>query len=108
MFEKARVVPAVVEKPDQGRLKLRQESSDRKGTMVNEILSILSVLFFCICCSQFIKSLVTPIPVLRMERPYALAAMKLKKIYTVASWGTMTGVFFAGLLASFYQVYTQI
>lgn len=96
------------EKPDLRRLKLRRISADMKVTMVNEILSLLSVVLFCLCCSQLIKSIVQPIPVLRMERPYALAAMKLKKFYCVLSWGAMTSVLFAGMLASFIQVYTQI
>ncbi len=76
--------------------------------MVNEILSLLSVVLFCVCCSQFLKAIVTPIPVLRSNRPYALGAMKLQKAYSIMSWGTMTGVFFVGLVISFYQVYTQL
>jgi hypothetical protein len=76
--------------------------------MVTEILSLISVFMFCVCCHQLIKSIVTPIPLLRTERAYARGAMLLGKTYKVLSWGALTTSFLLGLIISFYQVYTQL
>ncbi len=76
--------------------------------MVAEILSILSVILFCLCCHQLIKAVVTPIPLLPTERPYARGAMLVGKAYKVISWGTLTSTFLLGLVMSFYQVYTAL
>ncbi|MEN0059045.1 MAG: hypothetical protein AAGB31_09435, partial [Bdellovibrio sp.] len=74
--------------------------------MDHEVLSVLSVLFFCICCHQFIKTVVTPIPLLAAQRPYARAAMQLSKFYKSIAWAVMTGSFLLGLIYSFQQVFT--
>jgi hypothetical protein len=76
--------------------------------MAIEILSVLSVIFFCLCCHQLLKAVTAPIPVLRTERPYARGAMVLGKTYKVISWASLTGSFLLGLVMSFYQVYTQL
>ncbi|WII70956.1 hypothetical protein QJS83_10835 [Bdellovibrio sp. 22V] len=76
--------------------------------MENALLSILSVILFCACCHQFIKTVVTPIPLLATERRYARAAMQLGKFYKSIAWGTMTATFLIGLVFSFQQVFTQI
>lgn len=76
--------------------------------MVSEIISLFSVIFFCLCCHQLIKNVVTPVPLLRSERPYARGAMLLGKAYKVFSWGALTASFLLGLVISFYQVYTQL
>lgn len=76
--------------------------------MEQELISLLSVLFFCVCCHQFIKTLVTPIPLLVTERPYARAAMQLGKFYKSMAWGMMTGVFLVALVISFKQVFMTL
>lgn len=76
--------------------------------MENEILSIISVVLFCGCCHQLIKTIVTPIPLLAMERPYARVAMQLGKFYKSLAWGAMTGVFLVGLVLSFQQVFITL
>lgn len=76
--------------------------------MVTEILSVISVVMFCLCCHQLIKSVVRPIPILRTERPYARGAMVLGKAYKIISWGTLTSSFLLALVISFYQVYTEL
>lgn len=76
--------------------------------MEHEILSLLSVILFCVCCHQLIKTVVTPIPLLSTERPYARAAMQLGKFYKSVAWGTMTGAFLGGLVMSFQQVFLTI
>jgi hypothetical protein len=73
-----------------------------------EILSILSVIFFCLCCHQLIKTVVKPIPMLATERPYARAAMQFGKFYKSVAWATMTGAFLVGLVISFQQVFTTL
>lgn len=73
--------------------------------MENEILSLASVFFFCVCCHQLIKAVVTPIPLLASERPYARPAMQLGKFYKVVAWGVMSGVFLMGLIYSFQKVF---
>ncbi|WP_374080309.1 hypothetical protein [Bdellovibrio bacteriovorus] len=76
--------------------------------MDQELLSVISVILFCGCCHQFIKTIVTPIPLLSSERPYARAAMQLGKFYKSVAWGTMTGAFLVGLVFSFQQVFTAL
>ena len=76
--------------------------------MDNAILSILSVILFCGCCHQLIRTIVTPIPLLASERPYARAAMQVGKFYKSMAWGAMTGVFLMGLIVSFYQVFVTL
>ena len=76
--------------------------------MEQSILSILSIILFCLCCRQFIKSVVTPIPMLASERPYARGAMQVGKVYKVMAWGSMTGVFLMGTAFSFYQVFNVL
>lgn len=76
--------------------------------MDQEILSVLSVILFCFCCHQLIKTIVTPIPLLSIERPYAIAAMQLGKFYKATAWGAMTVAFLVGLIFSFYQVFTTL
>lgn len=73
-----------------------------------EIISLLSVIFFCLCCHQFIKTVVRPIPLLVTERPYARAAMQLGKFYKSVAWATMTGAFLMGLIFSFQQVFQTL
>ncbi len=76
--------------------------------MAQEILSTLSVVLFCICCRQFIKSALLPIPLLVTERPYALRAMRVGKVYKVISWGGMTVFFLVAVALSFYQVFSVL
>ncbi|KHD87962.1 MAG: hypothetical protein OM95_11920 [Bdellovibrio sp. ArHS] len=77
-------------------------------SMENEILSVVSVVLFCLCCHQFIRTVVRPIPLLASERPYARAAMQLGKFYKSVAWGSMTGAFLMGLVYSFTQVFTTL
>jgi hypothetical protein len=74
--------------------------------MENMILSVASIIFFCLCCHQFIRSVVTPIPVLRTEREFATGAMQLGKGYKILAWGSMTGLFLGSLVISFHEVFT--
>lgn len=76
--------------------------------MDQEILSVISVILFCICCHQFVKTVVTPIPLLVTERVYARAAMQLGKFYKACAWGAMTFAFLLGLIFSFHQVFTAL
>ncbi|MGZ6472014.1 MAG: hypothetical protein ACXWRZ_12685 [Bdellovibrio sp.] len=76
--------------------------------MDQEILSVLSVILFCVCCHQFIKTIVTPIPVMSIERRYAFQAMQLSKFYKTLAWGAMTTSFLIGLIFSFSQVFTTL
>lgn len=76
--------------------------------MEQEIISLISVLLFCLCCHQFIKTVVTPVPLLRTERTHARAAMQLGKFYKAFAWGTMTSSFLVALVFSFYTVFTTL
>lgn len=77
-------------------------------SMEHEILSLISIIFFCVCCHQFIKTVVTPIPLLASERPFARSAMQLGKFYKATAWGVMTGAFLMGLVLSFKQVFFSL
>jgi hypothetical protein len=94
-------------KPDQSPSQVEAFPTD-KLPMVTEILSVISVLMFCLCCHQLIKASLQPIPILRTERPYARGAMLLGKTYKIISWAALTGSFLAGLVISFYRVYTEL
>lgn len=72
------------------------------------LLGLISVTLFCLCCHQFIRVVVTPIPLLRTERPYARGAMQLGKFYKSLAWGTMTMAFLGGLVVSFHQVFVTL
>ncbi len=71
------------------------------------ILSVLSVIFFCGCCYFLIKSILMPIPLVRVSE-YSKRALRVAKVYRVISWSVMTGVFLMALLFSFVDVYTQL
>lgn len=71
------------------------------------ILSVFSVLMFCICCHQLIRSLSYSVPVFN-STAYSKSALRLAKIYRVVAWAIMSGAFLIGLASSFYQVYTQV
>jgi len=75
--------------------------------MVNAIISVTSVILFCLCCHQLIRSVTKSIPMLAMERPYARGAMQLGKFYSVCAWGSMTAAFLGSLVISFQQVFTS-
>jgi hypothetical protein len=77
-----------------------------KFRMENAIISLASVIFFCFCCHQLLRSVTAPIPMLRTERPYARGAMQLGKFYKVCAWGGMTVAFLGSLVISFQQVFT--
>lgn len=74
--------------------------------MEHMILSLFSILLFCLCCHQFIKTVVTPVPLMRIERAYARGAMQLGKGYKIMAWGSMTAVFLGSLVISFSEVFT--
>lgn len=76
--------------------------------MTSAILSTLSVVLFCVTCRQLVKTAMTPIPISRVDRPYARGAMLIDKTYKILAWGSLTGSFLLGLVMSFYQVYTQL
>ena len=76
--------------------------------MTASILSVLSVILFCVACRQLVKTAMTPIPLSRVNRQYARGAMLIDKTYKLLSWGALTGSFLLGLIISFYQVYTQL
>jgi hypothetical protein len=94
--------------PDKNQLSQVGTSSADKQIMEQIILTFLSVIFFCLCCDQFIKAVVSPIPLLKTERVYARAAMRLGKVYKSTAWGVMTGVFLVGTSYSFYSVFTTL
>ncbi|AFY01585.1 hypothetical protein Bdt_1898 [Bdellovibrio bacteriovorus str. Tiberius] len=86
---------------------MRQTSAE-EISMEQLILSLISVVLFCLCCHQFIRTMVKPIPVLASERPYARGAMQLGKFYKSMAWGTMTMAFLGGLVVSFQQVFLTL
>ncbi|QDK37730.1 hypothetical protein [Bdellovibrio sp. NC01] len=87
---------------------MRRLRAEKFGMESSTILSVISIILFCACCRQFIKTVVTPIPLLASERPYARGAMQLGKFYKVIAWGSMTGVFLLGTSISFYQVFSSL
>jgi hypothetical protein len=70
-------------------------------------LSLLTVILFCGCAHQFIKILVSPVPVFN-NTEYTKSALRIAKAYKVMSWGMMTAAFLLALVISFYQVFTEI
>lgn len=75
--------------------------------MNSYLLALLTVVLFCVSAHQFIKRILTPIPVFN-NSSYTKSALRVEKTYLVASWGVMTGAFLLALVISFYQVFTEI
>lgn len=71
------------------------------------ILSLASVVLFCLCAHQFMKSVLIQIPVFNNTN-YTKSALRVAKAYKVFSWGVMTGCFLVALVISFYQVFSEI
>lgn len=75
--------------------------------MVEFILSFAAVICFCVCAHQFVKVIVTPLPRLNLSE-FNRSALKVKRVYSIFSWGVMTGTFLIALVVSFVQVYGQL
>lgn len=71
------------------------------------VISVVSVVLFCVCSHYFLKSVLSPIPYFRTP-DYSRSALKVKKIYKVFSFGVLTVVFMIALVVSFIQVYTEL
>lgn len=71
------------------------------------IVSVFSVLAFCLCCRLLIVAIRKPIPQFRMQG-YNKRALRLQKTFSVFAWGLMTSTFLFTLVVSFVQVYTTL
>jgi hypothetical protein len=71
------------------------------------MLSLLSVVLFCLSARQFLKAVLAPIPVYN-NTEYGKTALRVAKFYKTLSWATMCGCFMVALVISFYQVFTEI
>lgn len=71
------------------------------------ILSVTSVLAFCVCCRLLIQAIRRPLPVW-VTGAYSKRALRVRKAYAVFAWGLMTGMFLFTLVVSFVQVYTTL
>lgn len=70
-------------------------------------LPILSVIFFCLCSLQFLRTVRQPIPAYNTTR-YNRTALRFEKGYKVFAWGSMMGLVLIGLVVSFIEVYTRL
>lgn len=70
-------------------------------------LSLMTVVFFCACAHQFIRTVTAPVPIFN-NTEYTKSALRVAKAYKALAWGVMTGAFLLGLVISFYQVFTEI
>ena len=70
-------------------------------------MSLISVLFFCLCAHFFARALITPIPTIN-HSGFSRAALRLKRHYQIFSLGLMTFAFLIGLVISFYQVFIEL
>lgn len=71
------------------------------------ILSVFSVLAFCLCCRFLILAIRKPLPVFRLQG-YNRRALRVQKSFLIFAWGVMTGSFLFALVASFVRVYTTL
>ena len=71
------------------------------------IVSIFSVVLFCLCAYQFIGVILRPLPLMNLTG-YSRTALRVQKTYQIFSWGLMTFVFLFALVLSFSQVYTEL
>lgn len=71
------------------------------------LLSLLSVIFFCLCAHQFMKAVLKPIPLFN-NTSHSKAALRVEKFYKSLSWGLMTASFLLALVISFSQVFIEI
>ena len=70
-------------------------------------LSLLTVILFCVCAHQLMKTVLKPIPLIN-NTSYTKSALRVSKAYQVVCWSVMTGAFMLALVISFYQVFTEI
>jgi hypothetical protein len=71
------------------------------------LLSVISVLAFCICCRLFIHAIRKPLPVFSLST-YSKRALRVRRGYEIFAWGLMTTTFLFALVVSFVQVYTTL
>ncbi|HRO67138.1 MAG TPA: hypothetical protein PL182_06215 [Pseudobdellovibrionaceae bacterium] len=71
------------------------------------LMSVLSVVLFCGCCYQFLRTLTKPVPVLNSTR-FAKSALRLEKSYKVFAWGVLMATFLLGLVISFAEVFARL
>lgn len=78
-----------------------------KVFMVVMIVSLISVLAFCVCCRFLIKTILKPVPQIT-NGTYKRSALRVQKAYSVFAWSVMTSAFLFTLVVSFVQVYTTL
>ncbi|MFZ4403633.1 MAG: hypothetical protein ACOYOK_05970 [Pseudobdellovibrionaceae bacterium] len=71
-------------------------------------MSVLSVVLFCACCFGLLQALRQPVSIFDFKRTQAIVSLRIAKVYKVAAWSTMTMVFWASLVISFYEVFTKM
>lgn len=89
-----------------GPLKLRRGRAET-SRMVIMIVSVLSVLAFCVCCRFLIKTILKPVPQIT-NGTYKRSALRVQKAYSVFAWSVMTSTFLFTLVVSFVQVYATL
>lgn len=72
------------------------------------VLSVLSVVAFCVCCRFLIKAITAPLPQVRLAQTYKRSALRVRKVYCVFAWALLTTSFLFSLVVSFVQVYTTL
>lgn len=70
-------------------------------------LSVLTVILFCVCAHQLMKTVLRPIPLFN-NTAYTKSALRVSRAYQILCWSVMTGAFMLALVISFYQVFTEI
>ncbi|MBX3040257.1 MAG: hypothetical protein KF789_06045 [Bdellovibrionaceae bacterium] len=71
------------------------------------LMSVLSVLLFCGCCYQFLRTVTRPVPVLNRSH-FAKSALRVEKGYKVFAWGVLMLAFLVGLVISFAEVFARL
>jgi len=72
------------------------------------VLSVLSVVAFCVCCRFLMKAIVTPLPAVSVTMLYKKSAMRVRKVYCIFAWALLTTTFLYSLVVSVVQVYTTL
>lgn len=71
------------------------------------ILSGLAVVLFSVCCVQWMKSVLQPIPLDRKSR-YSRSALRVARGYKIFSWGVLSLTFLGALVIAFMDVFSRI
>ena len=88
-------------------LKLRRFSADGVFMLADFLLSLASVLVFCLCAYQLGRVVTQPTLVVARSR-FSRRALRLQRFYLTGAWALMCLVVFSYTLSAFLRVFSLV